>query len=115
MRRVEPHQLSFVFADNPKGSGDAAASDVSEVKAWLLLKANDKEEGGSAAQAEGGSQLLVAAASVPNLARALLKVARNKGAAGVDGRSIDEVIGSSRSLLPKLRKRSANHIFARPP
>jgi len=103
LRRVEPHQLSFVFADNPKGSGDAATSDVSEVKAWLLLKANDKEEGGSAAQAEGESQLLVAAASVPNLARALLKVARNKGAAGVDGRSIDEVVGSSRSLLPKLR------------
>ena len=103
MRRVEPRQLSFAFADNPQGSGGAAASDASEVKAWLLLRASDKEDRGSTAQADGGCHLLAAAAYVPNLARALLKVARNKGAAGVDGRSVEEAIESARSMLPKLR------------
>lgn len=103
MRRVEPHQLSFAFADSPKGSGHSAASDVSEAKAWLLLRASDKEAEGSTAQADGGRHLLAAAASVPNLARALVKVAQNKGAAGVDGRSVNEVVESARTLLPRLR------------
>ena len=34
-------------------------------------------------------------ASVSNLAQALLNVARNKGAAGVDGRSVDEVVAAA--------------------
>ncbi len=43
-------------------------------------------------------------ASVSNLAQALLNVARNKGAAGVDGRSVDEVVGAAPRLLPYLRR-----------
>jgi len=47
--------------------------------------------------------LLEQVASMPNLASALLHVASNAGAAGVDGRTVDEVVGRSRSLLPHLR------------
>lgn len=38
-----------------------------------------------------------------NLAAALRHVARNRGAAGVDGRSVDEVVAESHRLLPRLR------------
>jgi len=44
------------------------------------------------------------AASLPSLARALLHVARNKGAAGVDGQSTDEVVEHARTVLPVLRR-----------
>ena len=107
MRRAESRQLSFAFADSPQGGRQVEESDVSESKAWLLLIANDKETRDSAAQAGEGDRspdLLERAVSVPNMARALLNVARNKGAAGVDGRSVDEVVEASRSLLPKLRR-----------
>ena len=41
---------------------------------------------------------------MPSLAQALLNVARNKGAAGVDGRSVDEVVAAAPRLLPYLRR-----------
>jgi len=39
-----------------------------------------------------------------NLAEALLHVARNRGAAGVDGRSVEEVVADAHRLLPTLRR-----------
>lgn len=98
-------QLKFVFADSPRGSQDDAASDVSEGKAFLLHIANLKEANDPAARAvDDPSRLLERAASVINLARALLNVARNKGAAGVDGRSVEEVVAQAPRLLSKLRR-----------
>ena len=105
MRRVGSGQLSFAFADSPQGGEHAAVSDVSEAKAWLLLIANDKESKDPTAQTGETSHLLDQAALPGNLARALLNVARNKGAAGVDGCSVDEVVEASRWLLPKLRRK----------
>jgi group II intron reverse transcriptase/maturase len=93
-----------VFADSPQGGGSADAPDVTEAKRWLLRRADDKEVHDPAAGAGEIAHLLERAASVPNLAKALLHVARNKGAAGVDGQSIGEVIECARSLLPKLRR-----------
>ncbi len=58
MRRVDSRQLAFVFADSPKGGGQAKASDVSEAKAWLLLRANAKETSESAAGAGETDRLL---------------------------------------------------------
>lgn len=104
MRKVGPRQLAFVFADSPQGGGQAEHSGEPEGKAWLLLIANDKEANDPATREGDTSRLLERAASVPNLARALLKVARNRGAAGVDGCSVDEVVEASRLLLPKLRR-----------
>jgi group II intron reverse transcriptase/maturase len=103
LRRTGEHQLSFAFADSPQGGGRAESSGGPEGKAWLLLRANGKEAGDPVTQVGDTSRLLERAASVPNLARALLKVARNRGAAGVDGSSVDEVVEVSRRLLPKLR------------
>jgi len=107
LRRSASGQLSFVFADNPQGSGHTAASDASEAKAWLLHTADGKAASEADAQAGGPIDtacLLERAASAGNLSRALLNVARNKGAAGVDGRSVEEVVGAARTLLPKLRE-----------
>ena len=107
MKRAESSQLSFVFADSPKGGERAEASDVSEAEIWLLLIASDREAAESAAQANEAYEslcLLERAASVPNMARALLNVAWNKSAAGVDGRGVEEVVEASRLLLPKLRR-----------
>ena len=98
-------QLKFVFADSPRGSQDDDASDASEGKAFLLHIANLKEAHDPAARAvDDPSRLLERAASVLNLARALLNVARNKGAAGVDGRSIEEVVARAPRLLSKLQR-----------
>jgi group II intron reverse transcriptase/maturase len=95
----------FVFADSPQGSQDDDSSDVSEGKAFLLHTANVKEANDPATRAvDDPSRLLERAASVTNLARALLNVARNKGAAGVDGRSVEEIVADAPRLLSKLRR-----------
>jgi len=49
-------------------------------------------------------RLLEQVACLQNLAIALLKVASNKGAAGVDGVSVDEVVESAPQVLPQLRQ-----------
>lgn len=41
--------------------------------------------------------------SQANLARALLKVASNKGASGIDGVSIQEVVKQAHKVLPRLK------------
>ena len=104
MSKAEYRQLTFAFAASPQGDGPAKPSDVSVGKAWLSLKAKVKEAHDSVAWTADASRLLESAASVSNLAQALLNVARNKGAAGVDGRSVDEVVGAAPRLLEHLRR-----------
>ena len=107
MTRAESRQLTFVFADSPQGGEQVKTSDVSDAKTWLLHRADGKATNDSAAQADAGqptARLLERVACESNMARALLHVARNKGAAGVDGRSIDEVVEASPTLLLKLRR-----------
>ncbi len=104
MRSARRCQLTFVFADSPQGGKGANPSDESGGKAYLLHIAKVKKTESLAAGVVDVNRLLERVASAPNLARALLKVARNKGAPGVDGRSVDEVVGFARKLLPKLRR-----------
>ena len=52
--------------------------------------------------AEG--RLMESVASARNLAQALLNVLRNKGAPGVDGRSVEQVVEEAPALLPELQK-----------
>lgn len=104
MLKAEYRQLSFAFADSPQGAGPVKLSDVSVGKAWLALKAEGMEKKDSAAWTADPGRLLESVASVSNLAQALLNVAWNKGAAGVDGRSVDAVVGSAPRLLPQLRR-----------
>lgn len=93
-----------MFADNPQGGGTDRTSDASEGKRYLLHQADVKKASDSVARTADTSRLLEQAASETNLARALLNVARNKGAAGVDGRSVAEVVADASRLLPKLRQ-----------
>lgn len=105
MLSIGSRQLTFVFADSPTGGEGARGSGVPEWKAYLLHQANVKEAYDPIAQAaEQDERLLERAASVPNLAQALLNVARNKGAAGVDGQSVEEVAAAAPQLLPQLRE-----------
>jgi len=99
---MRSRQLQFVFAASPQGGGKSGPSDASAGRDFLLHTANRKIASDLVASAADASRLLEAVASPVNLATALLNVVRNKGAPGVDGRSVDEVLGSARSLLPRL-------------
>jgi RNA-directed DNA polymerase len=105
MQRVELRQLNLVFADRPAsgGNGYVEAAGVPDAKTWLQRIAKIKRPNRSTVTVSDTSRLLEQVASAPNLAQALKNVARNKGAAGVDGQSVEEVVQNVRSLLPKLR------------
>lgn len=108
MKSSESRQLTFGFADNPQGSGEAKKADVSAGRAYLLRLADGNLTIESDAEADfwddDPQRLLEQVACLQNLAIALLKVASNKGAAGVDGVSVSDVVESAPQLLPKLRK-----------
>lgn len=57
---------------------------------------------GASSEDSVAENLLERVASLPNLARALLKVARNKGAAGVDGLSVEATLEHARRILPSV-------------
>jgi group II intron reverse transcriptase/maturase len=99
---VEPRQLCFAYADSPEGGGDEQNSGGPEGRKYLLQTANTRKATGSTATAAHG--LLEEVASPGNLADALLHVARKKGAGGVDGINVDEVVAVSHRLLPRLHK-----------
>jgi RNA-directed DNA polymerase len=101
---MRSHQLQFVFADSPQGSGGSTPTDASAGREFLLRIANGKKVPGLSARAADSGQLLASVATPANLATALLNVVRNKGAPGVDGRSVKEVLGSAQSLLPRLQR-----------
>lgn len=101
---MRSRQLKFVFAASPQGGGKSGPSDASGGRDFLLHTANRKTASDLGASAADASRLLEAVASPANLATALLNVVRNKGAPGVDGCSVEEVLGSARSLLPRLHR-----------
>ncbi|MFM9009972.1 MAG: group II intron reverse transcriptase/maturase [Planctomycetota bacterium] len=93
-----------MFAASPQGGGESGPSDASAGRDFLLHRANRRTASDLGARAADASRLLEAVASPANLATALLNVVRNKGAPGVDGRSVMEALGSARSLLPRLQR-----------
>jgi len=100
---VEYRQLTFAFADSPQGGGHVEHTDESASAAGLLHKTKVKEARDLTAWIADTSRLLEEVTSASNLAQALRNVARNKGAAGVDGVSISAVMEAAPQLLPKLR------------
>ena len=104
MKSAGNHQLNFAFADSPKGGKDDASPGRPDAKTHLLLIAKSMRAEDPAAGEVEPEELLERIAAPANLAKALLNVARNKGAPGVDGCSIKEVVGASRHVLPKLRR-----------
>lgn len=111
MRSPRRRQLSFAFADSPQGSGKVPKSDESEGRTYLLHTAESREASRFGATADETEHLLERAASQANLARALLHVARNKGAPGVDGRSVGDVVGHSPRLLPQIHHDLRREIY----
>ena len=103
MRRSNPRQLSFGFADSPQGGGTEGHRGVSPERDALLQRAKSKTATrfASCAGTEGG--LLEQVASEQNLARALLNVVRNKGAPGVDGQTVGKAEADASRLLSGLR------------
>jgi RNA-directed DNA polymerase len=104
LKSAEPRQLTFVFADSPKGDKNRDPQDESYGKRFLVhtAKGNCRPETATCAAAEG--RLMEAVASASNLAQALLNVLRNKGAPGIDGRSVEQVVDEAPALLPELQK-----------
>jgi RNA-directed DNA polymerase len=103
LRRTGHRQLSFVFADSPKGGGETGASDVSDGRAFLLHTAKRKRTARTVACTVDSSRLLEDVASVANLAQALLKVIRNQGAPGVDGQTVEEAQQNAAPLIAAVR------------
>jgi RNA-directed DNA polymerase len=101
---MRSRQLKFVFAASPPGGGKSGPTDASAGRDFLLHTANRRTASDLGASAADSGRLMEAVASPANLATALLNVVRNKGAPGVDGRSVEEVLGSARSLLPRLQR-----------
>ena len=104
MRRTDPRQLSLAFADSPQGDGGSNLSDASDGRDFLLHTAKPKKTKRSAADAPASSGLVEEAASMANLARALLNVVSNKGAPGPDGQTVEVAERSAPLLLSSLRK-----------
>lgn len=105
MKGAGARQRAFVFADSPQGGKGQESGDESQGKRFLLHIAKGKSQGLPAiGAAVDTTRLLEAVASAPNLAQALLSVLRNKGAPGVDRRSVEEVAAEAPALLPKLRR-----------
>lgn len=108
MKSSESRQLGVVFADNSKESEPDPKPDESIGRSYLLHTADDNLTSETDAPVDDQEtchdRLLERVASLPNLARALLFVARNKGAAGVDGISTEEIVEAAPDLLPKIRE-----------
>lgn len=92
-----------MFADSSKESESESNGDESPGSSHLLHQADLKETNETDNQADSHERLLERVASLPDLARALLVVFHNKGAPGVDGQTVEEVVEAAPKLLPRLR------------
>lgn len=100
---MEPHQLTFAFADSPSGGGTEVGADASAQATELLRRAKIKRMRDSGVDVTDPNQLLEQIGHRHNLLAALDKVVGNKGAPGVDGQSVMEVRMHRDSLLPVLQ------------
>ena len=104
MKETGPRQLTIAFADSPLGGGENEPSDASDRRSFLLLKARSKKTRGPGTSVADTSRLLEDVASEANLATALLKVVRNKGAPGVDGQTVEMAEAQALSIIACLRR-----------
>jgi group II intron reverse transcriptase/maturase len=96
--------LTIAFADSPSGGGENEPSDASDRRNFLLLKARSKKTRGPGTDVADTSRLLEEVALEANLATALLKVVRNKGAPGVDGQTVEMAEAKAPSIIASLRR-----------
>lgn len=104
MRKSKRQQLEFVFAESPQGVGPSRKVDVSTGREGLAHQANPSQRRESTPPpVVDTSRLLEFVAAPENLESALRRVVANKGAPGVDGKSVEEVDREKDLILPKLR------------
>lgn len=105
MKTVESLQLLIAFADSPKGSMVELPDGVPKGNSYLQLIAKARKKTDPTTVPAGPSEsLLEEVASPSNLAAALIHVARNQGAPGVDGKTVQEVVAAAHRLLPRLHR-----------
>ena len=105
MKSVDRSQLSFMFADSPEREiREPESSNKLEGKSYLkhIVKTR-KRIVSTTVRDPLKRDLMREVASEYNLATALLRVASNRGAAGTDGKSVEDVVRQAHKLLPKLR------------
>ena len=105
MKRVDRSQLLFMFADSPERElRESEDSNKLEGKDYLkhIVKTR-KRIGSTTVRDPLKRDLMKEVASEYNLAKALLRVASNQGAAGIDGKSVEDVVCEAHKRLPKLR------------
>lgn len=107
----------LVFADNSQEIGVEPKADVSAGRSFLEHQAkvnltNETDARMDSAGAPSSENLLEQVASLPNLAEALLRVARNKGAPGVDGQDVQEAIEHAHELLPQVQQALLQETFS---
>jgi RNA-directed DNA polymerase len=104
LKEPGPRQLTIAFAENPLGGGKSEPSDASVRRNFLLLKARSKKTRGPGTGVADTSRLLEEVACEANLATALLKVVRNKGAPGVDGQTVETAEAKAPSIIAALHR-----------
>jgi RNA-directed DNA polymerase len=104
LKETGPRQLTIALADSPSGGGETEPSDASERRGFLLQRARGKKTRGPATGVADSSRLLEEVACEANLATALLKVVRNKGAPGVDGQTVEAAEAKAPSIIAALRR-----------
>ena len=98
MKSVDRSQLLFMFADSPERElRSSESSNKLEGKDYLkhIVKTRKRIES-TTVRDPLKRDLMREVASEYNLARALLQVASNRGAAGTDGKSVDDVVCQAR-------------------
>jgi len=103
LKRKESYQLLFAFADGPTGCKDERAAGEPTGKSVLQQIAKARNVKDSCTTMAPPVGLLEEIVSPQNLAAALLHVARNDGAPGVDGVTTDEIVSAGSRLLKSLR------------
>ncbi len=113
MTGSNPQQLTFVFAGIPTGSGKGIRVDASTLTRSLsghTADANQRSDSKSPVicSETDGNRILERVAHLGNLGAALDKVVCKKGAAGVDGQTVEEVRRSRRCILRRLNRSLLN-------
>ncbi len=105
MEKSKPRQLLLPFAESPQGDEREGSPDESggDARSVPIGRSSQRKES-TPPPVSAAQRLLERVASSANLKAALLKVYRNKGAAGVDGRPVGEVWSQRSELLPRLQR-----------
>ena len=101
MRRVEPRQLTFVFADSPEGGKGSRKRDESRGRPYLLHIAKATNATSSATTESKPERLLESVTHPANLATALRNVARNLHAVQLVSGQL--TLFNHEELIPKSR------------